>query len=327
MCIAEAEVSSSCRLHLGTMIANDTLTERIAPAPAQAHMLRFTRWGAILLGVALSGFFDGILLHQVLQWHHLLSGIEDPEVQRIDRLILADGLFHVLMYLIAAAGLWLLWRGRAALSGFVLGQRVPAWMLLGFGLWNLVDVVGFHWLAGIHRLRMDSPRPWLWDTLWLVAFGLLPMVAAARWLRRREVAPPSASAASRKKRSRAGAAAWAAIAVLVASAGFVSGRPPADVSTMLVFYPPGVPGATILRGIEAVDARILWVNASGTVWALDLPPGASTDGLSRQGAWFSSRFAGLASCAAWTRAKPPSASRHPAIAPLAYVHAAQPWAS
>jgi uncharacterized membrane protein len=28
-----------------------------------------------MLGFAFGGFFDGILLHQVLQWHHLLSGI------------------------------------------------------------------------------------------------------------------------------------------------------------------------------------------------------------------------------------------------------------
>ena len=26
-----------------------------------------------VLGMALGGFFDGILLHQVLQWHHFLS--------------------------------------------------------------------------------------------------------------------------------------------------------------------------------------------------------------------------------------------------------------
>ena len=30
------------------------------------------RW-AIVLGFALGGFFDGIVLHQILQWHHLLS--------------------------------------------------------------------------------------------------------------------------------------------------------------------------------------------------------------------------------------------------------------
>ena len=27
----------------------------------------------ILFGLGLGGFFDGIVLHQVLQWHHMLS--------------------------------------------------------------------------------------------------------------------------------------------------------------------------------------------------------------------------------------------------------------
>jgi uncharacterized membrane protein len=50
----------------------------------------------LLLGIGLGGFIDGILLHQVLQWHHMLSdegccpatsvaGLEDNTV--------ADGFF------------------------------------------------------------------------------------------------------------------------------------------------------------------------------------------------------------------------------------------
>ena len=31
-------------------------------------------WAGYSLGFGIGGFFDGILLHQVLQWHHLLSG-------------------------------------------------------------------------------------------------------------------------------------------------------------------------------------------------------------------------------------------------------------
>jgi uncharacterized membrane protein len=27
----------------------------------------------ILLGIGLGGFVDGILLHQILQWHHMLT--------------------------------------------------------------------------------------------------------------------------------------------------------------------------------------------------------------------------------------------------------------
>lgn len=73
-------------------------------------------WSGLALGVGLGGFFDGILLHQVLQWHHLLSGIEQARID-IRILIMTDGLFHVLMYVIAGIGLLLLWQARTEFSG------------------------------------------------------------------------------------------------------------------------------------------------------------------------------------------------------------------
>ena len=33
----------------------------------------------ILLGAGLGGFVDGILLHQILQWHNMLSGQLPPD--------------------------------------------------------------------------------------------------------------------------------------------------------------------------------------------------------------------------------------------------------
>lgn len=42
-----------------------------SPSPARAAA--GFPWAGYLLGFALGGFFDGILLHQVLQWHHLLD--------------------------------------------------------------------------------------------------------------------------------------------------------------------------------------------------------------------------------------------------------------
>jgi uncharacterized membrane protein len=32
----------------------------------------------ILFGLGLGGFFDGIILHQVLQWHHMLTDAGYP---------------------------------------------------------------------------------------------------------------------------------------------------------------------------------------------------------------------------------------------------------
>ena len=69
-----------------------------------------------VLGFALGGFFDGILLHQVLQWHHFLSLVPGEALRDIRAQILADGLFHVAVYAVAALGLWLLWRARGGLA-------------------------------------------------------------------------------------------------------------------------------------------------------------------------------------------------------------------
>jgi len=34
----------------------------------------------IFLGLGLGGFVDGILLHQILQWHHMLSNVMDCSI-------------------------------------------------------------------------------------------------------------------------------------------------------------------------------------------------------------------------------------------------------
>jgi uncharacterized membrane protein len=128
---------------------------------------------AAVLGVGLSGFFDGILLHQILQWHHLLSLVPGETFREIEVQIFADGAFHVLMYLITAAGLWMLWRRRSALeqAGWPV---VAGGGLLGFGLWNVADVGFFHWVLGIHRIRLDVPDPMLYDIGWIVVLGAIP---------------------------------------------------------------------------------------------------------------------------------------------------------
>src|SRR3954451_21059558 len=93
---------------------------------------RARSWGALLVGVSFGGLFDGILLHQVLQWHHLLSLVGGEPLQDIRSQVFADGMFHILMYAIGCLGLWLLWLGDGAValprSSAVLGIT-----LLGFG--------------------------------------------------------------------------------------------------------------------------------------------------------------------------------------------------
>jgi uncharacterized membrane protein len=125
----------------------------------------------------------------VLQWHHLFSLVPGEIWRDIRMQILMDGLFHVAHYLIALAGLWLLWRNRpgvvrGAASNANLGLGLLGAALLGFGVWQVVDVVGFHWVLGIHRIRVGVPNPLTYDIGWLVAFGATALLAGFVVLRR-----------------------------------------------------------------------------------------------------------------------------------------------
>lgn len=107
-------------------------------------------WSAgFCIGFALAGFFDGILLHQILQWHSLLSSLEGDIFRDLRFRMMTDGLFHTFHYVIAAIGLWLLWRTREQFGSGGASGRYASSLLIGFGAWHLVDAVLNHWiLAG-----------------------------------------------------------------------------------------------------------------------------------------------------------------------------------
>ncbi|MFT8243182.1 DUF2243 domain-containing protein [Roseomonas sp. BN140053] len=247
-----------------------------------------------VLGFALGGFFDGILLHQVLQWHHFLSLVEGEALRDIRTQILADGLFHVAVYAIVAVGLWLLWRARAGFSGAPADRTLLGSALLGFSLWQFVDVVVFHWIIGIHRIRVDVPDPLLWDVGWLVVTGLPPLFAGW-WLRRHPGggAPPAGGA-----RRAAVPGALALLAVLAAS--FAS-LPPPGAATTLVLFRPGTGLAGAMAAVAAVDGRLAWADPSGELVSVQLGPDSSRWDLYRHGALLVGTSALSGGCLSWTR--------------------------
>lgn len=128
----------------------------------------------ILLGIGLGGFFDGIVFHQLLQWHHMLSNVRPVDtVQNLELNTLWDGLFHALTYAAVLAGLFLLWR--AARRPHVWSGRMMAGaLLMGWGGFNIVEGLVNHQLLGIHHVNETVPQTqWaLWDAgfiLWGVA--------------------------------------------------------------------------------------------------------------------------------------------------------------
>lgn len=157
----------------------------------------------VLFGLGLGGFFDGIVLHQVLQWHHMLTsaGYPPDSVDNLRINTVADGLFHASTYAFVAAGLALLWRSARRTHLRWSGKLLLGTMLMGFGLFNLVEGVVDHHLLGIHHVNETVPRDqWVyWDLgflLWGAAMlaGGWALLRAGRRESPGEAAPAGASA-------------------------------------------------------------------------------------------------------------------------------------
>ena len=124
----------------------------------------------ILLGLGLGGFFDGIVIHQIFQWHHMLSAQTDPTVLDGLRLnVMADGFFHIATYIFTILGVVLLWRAWRTSDVPSSGRTLFGSAILGWGIFNLVEGIVDHHLLVIHHVWPDGPGPViLWDVAFLV---------------------------------------------------------------------------------------------------------------------------------------------------------------
>lgn len=120
----------------------------------------------LILGLGQGGFFDGIVLHQLLQWHHMFSSVEtDMTVAGLELNTLGDGLFHLFDWLLTLIGIGLLWRaGRSAKDAWF-GQIFLGSLLTGAGLFNLVEGIIDHHILGIHHVK-----PGIHQSLWDIGF-------------------------------------------------------------------------------------------------------------------------------------------------------------
>ena len=173
----------------------------IPPSPARTKpgvTRRPTRLPSLLLGIGMGGFIDGIVLHQMLQWHHMLTDTgRHPAgtVEGLEANTLADGLFHASTWLFVIVGVTLLVRawqqGRLAP-----GLRTHVGMLLaGWGVFNVVEGTIDHLVLGVHHVRDDLGGPLSWDIGFIVLGALL--VFAGAWLARDRAPVTQATSPSR----------------------------------------------------------------------------------------------------------------------------------
>jgi uncharacterized membrane protein len=157
----------------------------------------------ILLGLGMGGFFDGIVLHQILQWHHMLSsaGYPPDSVRNLEINTLADGLFHASTYVFVLWGLVKLWRAARRPLFRWSGHLLTASMLMGFGLFNCVEGLVNHQWLGIHHVNETVPQSqWIyWDMSFLL-WGLAMLVGGGlMWRRARTAHQDSAPALSTRR--------------------------------------------------------------------------------------------------------------------------------
>jgi uncharacterized membrane protein len=134
------------------------------------------RGPGILLGIGLGGFVDGIVLHQILQWHHMLSSEGSYPKTTVGGLkdnTLADGLFHASTWVIVVVGLWMLWRRTNEWRWAASGRALIGWILVGWGGFNLVEGLVNHQILGLHHVREGAGHQTAYDLGFLVFGGAL----------------------------------------------------------------------------------------------------------------------------------------------------------
>ncbi len=144
----------------------------------------FPTSAGMLLGLGLGAFFDGIVFHQLLQWHHMLSGWYPLDsIENITLNTTWDGIFHSTAYVLVLAGLYLLWqRARRGELRWPRAQCLGT-MLIGWGIFNLVEGVVDHQILRLHQVNetVAEGQRIFWDIgflLWGAAMIVMGVVMA-----------------------------------------------------------------------------------------------------------------------------------------------------
>lgn len=107
----------------------------------------------VFMGIGLGGFFDGILFHQLLQIHNMLSAkFPKTSIANMEINMFWDGLFHTLTYTMTLVGLGLLWKAGKRSDVPWSGKTFMGAMLLGWGLFNFVEGIIDHHILQIHHV-------------------------------------------------------------------------------------------------------------------------------------------------------------------------------
>lgn len=130
----------------------------------------------VILGLGLGGFVDGIVLHQILQWHQMLSSVRPPTtIAQMKLNMVWDGLFDAATWVLTVVGITLLWqavkRDDVPKSSSVLFGSI----LIGAGAFDVVEGIIDHQILGIHHVKPGA-NELIWDIGFIALGGILVIV-------------------------------------------------------------------------------------------------------------------------------------------------------
>ena len=138
-----------------------------------------------VLGMGMGGFLDGIVLHQLLQTHNMLSARRPKDsIANIEINMFWDGLFHTATWLLTAVGLALLWHAARRREVPWSGRTFVGSLLMGWGIFNTVEGLIDHFILHVHHVieRLGfSVWDWIYLGSGLLLIGIgLAIIHAAR---------------------------------------------------------------------------------------------------------------------------------------------------
>jgi len=137
----------------------------------------------LLLGAGFGGLADGIVLHSILGWHHMICYSMDCQPTTVAQLQLEntqDGYFLLVVWLMVLTGTAMLFRAVRAEGPEASGRVLLGSILAGCGAFNFVEGLINHQILGLHHVAPGSPHQFLFDMLYL-ANGIL-FFAIGVWL-------------------------------------------------------------------------------------------------------------------------------------------------
>jgi uncharacterized membrane protein len=106
-----------------------------------------------LMGIGLGGFADGIIFHQILQVHSMLSAnYPQNTIANIKGSMVWDGFFHALTWISTAISIAMLWNTARRAEVPWSGLTFIGSLIMGWGIFNFVEGIIDHHILHIHHV-------------------------------------------------------------------------------------------------------------------------------------------------------------------------------